>query len=80
MTHGHYFLQYHLYALAVHRYLERRVPSYTYETHFGGALYLFVRGMSPALGASHGVFFEKPPRARLDALSNLVDGLREGAT
>ncbi|HEX7670938.1 MAG TPA: exodeoxyribonuclease V subunit beta [Polyangiaceae bacterium] len=79
MTHGHYFLQYHLYALAVHRYLERRVPSYTYETHFGGALYLFVRGMSPLLGPSHGVFFEKPPRGRLDALSHLLDGLREGA-
>jgi exodeoxyribonuclease V beta subunit len=79
MTHGHYYLQYHLYTLAVHRYLERRVPSYHYETHFGGALYLFVRGMSPALGASHGVFFEKPPWGRIDALSKLLDGIPEGA-
>lgn len=76
MAHGHYYLQYHLYALAVHRYLERRVTSYRYDTHFGGALYLFVRGMSPALGASHGVFFEKPPFARIEALSKLLDGAR----
>jgi exodeoxyribonuclease V beta subunit len=79
MAHGHYYLQYHLYTLAVHRYLERRVPSYRYDTHFGGALYLFVRGMSPALGASHGVFFEKPPFARIEALSKLLDGAREVA-
>jgi exodeoxyribonuclease V beta subunit len=73
MAHGHYFLQYHLYSLAVHRYLARRIPGYGYDEHFGGALYLFVRGMSPELGPSSGVFFEKPPRGRIEALSRLID-------
>ena len=72
MAHGHYFLQYHLYALALHRYLERRLPGYAYEQHFGGVYYLFVKGMSPATGCECGVFFERPPQARLAALSSLL--------
>lgn len=76
MARGQYFLQYHLYALALHRYLGRRVKAYDYERHFGGAYYLFIKGMGPALGAS-GVFFEKPPLRRLEALARLLDGQRE---
>jgi exodeoxyribonuclease V beta subunit len=72
MRHGHYFLQYHLYTLAVHRYLARRLRSYGYDEHFGGSYYLFIKGMHPELGAS-GVFFEKPPMARLQALSDLLE-------
>ncbi|MEY4550739.1 MAG: helicase/exodeoxyribonuclease beta subunit [Pseudomonadota bacterium] len=72
MVRGQYFLQYHLYALALHRYLGRRVAGYRYEQHFGGVYYLFIKGMSPELGSS-GVFFEKPPLARLDALSRVLE-------
>jgi exodeoxyribonuclease V beta subunit len=72
MRQGHYYLQYHLYTLAVHRYLTRRLKGYDYETHFGGAYYLFIKGMHPELGQS-GVFFEKPPWARLQALSDLLE-------
>jgi exodeoxyribonuclease V beta subunit len=72
MRHGHYFLQYHVYTLAVHRYLERRLKAYRYEEHFGGVYYLFIKGMHPELGAS-GVFYEKPPAARLAALSDLLE-------
>jgi exodeoxyribonuclease V beta subunit len=69
MQHSHYILQYHLYSLALHRYLSLRLPDYDYDLHFGGVYYLFLRGMKPALGANNGVFFEKPPRRRLDLLS-----------
>jgi exodeoxyribonuclease V beta subunit len=72
MRHGHYFLQYHLYALAVHRYLARRLADYRYDSHFGGVYYLFIKGMHPELGAS-GVFYEKPPLERLMALSELLE-------
>jgi exodeoxyribonuclease V beta subunit len=72
MSRGQYFLQYHLYALALHRYLKQRVPAYEFARHFGGVLYLFVKGMGPELGSS-GVFFEKPPIERLEALSRLLD-------
>jgi exodeoxyribonuclease V beta subunit len=72
MQRGQYYLQYHLYALALHRYLARRLPGYTFEHHFGGVYYLFIKGMGPSLGAS-GVFYEKPPLERLLALGALLE-------
>ena len=56
----HYVLQYHLYALALHRLLRLRLPGYDYRSHFGGAYYLFLRGMAPER-PGHGVFFDRPP-------------------
>ena len=68
MAHGHYYLQYHLYTVAVHRFLERRLEDYDFERCFGGVFYLFVRGMTPRSPGA-GVFFERPPLARIEALS-----------
>ncbi|MCA9624674.1 MAG: PD-(D/E)XK nuclease family protein, partial [Myxococcales bacterium] len=73
MAEGHYYLQAHLYALAVHRFLRRRDRSYRYRDHFGGILYLFLKGMQPG-GGGRGVFFEKPPLGRLAALGELLGG------
>ena len=42
-----YHLQALLYTVALHRYLKTRVRDYSYETHIGGYLYLFVRGVRP---------------------------------
>lgn len=67
-----YLLQYHLYLVAVHRYLQRRLADYDYGRHVGGALYLFVRGMAPARGATTGVVHDLPPRALIEALSELL--------
>ncbi|MDQ7984739.1 exodeoxyribonuclease V subunit beta [Pseudomonas sp. G34] len=60
-----YDLQYVLYVLALHRHLRLRLADYDYDTHVGGALYLFLR----APGA--GQYLARPERAlieRLDAL------------
>ena len=70
----HYFLQAHLYALALHRHLTARLPDYSYERHFGGILYVFVRGVREDHPGS-GVCFDRPPAARIQALDRL---LREG--
>jgi exodeoxyribonuclease V beta subunit len=77
MRHGHYFLQYHLYAVALHRWLSWRLPGYDYDRHFGGGLYLFVRGMvggdaglPPELRP--GVFADRPDRGLILALSELL--------
>jgi exodeoxyribonuclease V beta subunit len=76
MSSGHYVLQYHLYCLAVHRHLARTMPGYSYDRHFGGALYLFLRGLR---GHGAGVFFERPPEARMEALSAIfVEPARRG--
>jgi exodeoxyribonuclease V beta subunit len=75
MAEHSYHLQYLLYSLAVDRYLRHRVPGYRHDTHFGGVLYLFVRGVRPdwinADGTPTGVFHHRPTAetlARLDAL------------
>ncbi len=75
MAEHSYHLQYLLYSLAVDRYLRHRVPGYRHDTHFGGVLYLFVRGVRPdwrnADGTPTGVFHHRPTAgtlARLDGL------------
>jgi len=68
-----YQLQALLYALALHRYLAQRLPDYRYETHFGGVLYLFARGVRPDWPAA-GVHAQRPTLPLLQALSALLDG------
>ncbi len=67
MRDHNYGLQYWLYTLVVHRYLQTWLPGYRYDDHFGGVLYLFVRGMHPDNPGS-GVFFERPAEKTLKAL------------
>jgi len=64
-----YVLQYHLYAVALHRHLSRRLPGYDYDAHMGGAYYLFLRGMSPDDPDGSGIFYDRPPRQLIEALS-----------
>jgi len=68
-----YGLQYWLYALVLHRYLQNRLPGYRYESHFGGVRYLFVRGMQAAVPMA-GVFRDRPDWARLEALAQVFAG------
>jgi exodeoxyribonuclease V beta subunit len=74
--HG-YHLQSLLYAVAVSRYLACRVAGYRYDTHFGGVLYLFVRGVRPAWkadgGDAAGVHFHRPEAGVLARLERLLD-------
>jgi exodeoxyribonuclease V beta subunit len=73
--HG-YHLQYLLYSLALDRYLQLRVPGYDYDTHVGGVLYLFVRGVRPAWQGNReetpGVFFHCPRAQTIRALNELL--------
>jgi exodeoxyribonuclease V beta subunit len=73
-----YHLQYLLYAVALDRYLRRRVAGYAYERHFGGVYYLFVRGVRPgwhdAAGAPSGVYFDRPPGPAIAQLEQLIGG------
>ena len=66
-----YDLQYVLYLLALHRLLKARLPDYDYDTHIGGAVYLFLRGIE---SSSSGVFADKPPRVLIESLDALFDG------
>jgi exodeoxyribonuclease V beta subunit len=67
-----YTLQYHIYAVALHRFLELRLPVYHYDRHFGGVYYLFLRGMGPVEG--HGVLFDRPATELIEALAQYMTG------
>jgi exodeoxyribonuclease V beta subunit len=68
---SHYTLQYHLYVLALHRFLKTRVADYAYESHMGGIAYAFLRGFT---GASDGWYIERPPVALIESLDELMTG------
>jgi exodeoxyribonuclease V beta subunit len=55
MAANFYTLQLSIYALALHRFLRSRLPGYDYEKNFGGAFYLFLRGLE-----NNGVFSSRP--------------------
>ena len=76
MQHHRYDLQYLIYVVALRRYLQTRLPEFDYERDFGGAYYLFVRGMPGATDAMppDGVYHAKPDKALLDALDQLLSG------
>ena len=74
MARHHYILQYHIYTVALHRYLTARLPDYDYRRHFGGVFYLFLRGMHPELGPAAGVFAHRPPAALIETLSRDIFG------
>ena len=67
----HYNLQYLIYTVALHRYLQQRLPDYCYNQHIGGVYYLFLRGMSPKNGNTTGVFHHKPPFSLIQSLDQL---------
>ena len=67
-----YFLQYHIYTLALDQYLRSCHPGYSYERDFGGIFYLFTRGMGPSSGPSTGVFFDCPAPQLLQDLRQIL--------
>ncbi len=60
MADSSYYLQYHLYTLALHLHLQATVVEYDYERDFGGVYYLFLRGIDPDQSGQRGVFFDRP--------------------
>lgn len=72
MARNRYDLQYHLYAVAVDRYLRRRMPGYSYAEHFGGVIYVFLRGVDPARAPKYGVFTARPDEEVLCRIADLL--------
>jgi exodeoxyribonuclease V beta subunit len=67
-----YPLQYLLYTVALNRYLSLRVKNYRYSSHFGGVIYVFLRGVSIEHGECKGFFRDLPPEGLIEALTNLL--------
>ncbi|MEO8133279.1 MAG: exodeoxyribonuclease V subunit beta [Betaproteobacteria bacterium] len=77
VEHG-YHLQYLIYSLALDRYLAHRMAHYSFDDHFGGVLYLFIRGVRPRWtnpdGMATGVYHHRPAATTLGALDRLLCG------
>lgn len=72
MAREHYYLQYLIYCLALHRYLGLRLPDYHYDSHFGGVFYLFLRGMGHENAPGCGIFWDRPSKELIAALDGLL--------
>lgn len=66
-----YNMQLHIYVVALHRFLRARLPGYDYEKHFGGACYVFLRGVEPGR-AELGVHRARPSTKFVESLSQLL--------
>lgn len=69
MCKHYYHWQYLFYCVALHRYLKERDPNYQYESHFGGVVYAFLRGMNGQ--SARGVYFTVPDVALIQELEEL---------
>lgn len=70
---SNYDVQYHIYTVALHRFLQLRKSDYFYENHFGGVIYLFLRGLD-SKHISRGVFFDRPSLEKVKELDLLFKG------
>jgi exodeoxyribonuclease V beta subunit len=71
-----YDLQYQLYTLALHRYLRHRMAGYNYQQHFGGVIYLFLRGVEQGK-PEQGIFSTRPDVRLVEAMDALFAGAAE---
>ena len=72
MLERRYDLQSLLYSVALHRFLEHRLRDYSYERHYGGAYYLFLRGLRPDHANRYGVHFDRPSPQTIETLDRLM--------
>lgn len=71
-----YDLQAALYMLALHRLLKVRLgEAYDYDSHFGGSVYVFLRGVDAPTG---GRVVMRPGQAFIEGLDGLFSGSTEG--
>ncbi len=72
MIENRYDLQYSIYSVAAHRYMQQRLGDrYAFddgEYSFGGVLYLFLRGMGLADYPQQGIYFTRPSQQQITTL------------
>jgi exodeoxyribonuclease V beta subunit len=74
MMREHFVLQYHVYAVALHRFLKSRLRDrYEYARDFGGVGYAFLRGLGMGAPAWFG---DKPSEQLITALDATIGGVR----
>ena len=72
MAENLYFLQYHLYTLALYQLLRQRKSNFDYETEFGGVFYIFFRGVAETPHGTCGIFEDRPPLELINRLGKAL--------
>jgi exodeoxyribonuclease V beta subunit len=72
MTNSNYHLQYMIYTVALKRWLERRITGFDFDKHFGGVIYVFLRGVRE--GNNTGIFTKQPDRKQIEELDIALGG------
>jgi len=72
MLQERYTLQYLLYTVALHHYLAGRLAHYSYEEHFGGLFYIFLRGVSREHGPACGIYHDRPDARLVEELGRVL--------
>jgi exodeoxyribonuclease V beta subunit len=71
MLKSYYIVQYLIYTVALDKYLQKNIKNYSYEKHFGGVYYFFLRGINSRAAENNGVYFDKPDLALLQQLKKV---------
>jgi exodeoxyribonuclease V beta subunit len=67
-----YFLQYLFYTVALDQLLRQKIQDYDYDRHFGGVLYLFLRGIRADAERHGGVYYVFPEQDLIRSLGEVL--------
>jgi exodeoxyribonuclease V beta subunit len=70
MDSSNYHLQYMIYTVALKRWLESRLPDFDFEKHFGGVIYVFLRGVRE--NGDTGIYTASPDKELIDQLDKAL--------
>ncbi len=70
---NNYHLQYLIYTVALKRYLEQQISDFNYDEHFGGVIYMFLRGCRAEQDT--GVFYDKPEHELIEKMDSVFGKL-----
>ncbi|CAL4324319.1 exodeoxyribonuclease V subunit beta [Buchnera aphidicola] len=70
MIKNRYDLQYQLYSLALHRYLQQKIKNYQFNLHFGGIFFWFLRAIDNN-NKNKGIFYTLPKKIFIEKLDQI---------
>lgn len=70
MIKNRYDVQYQLYTIAIHQFLQKKIKNYNYTKNFGGVFYIFLRAISNE--KNNGIFYTIPNYSLIQQLINLM--------
>jgi len=75
MTGSNYHLQYMIYTVALKRWLEKKIGGFDFDKHFGGVIYVFLRGVRE--GGQTGIYTKRPEKDQIEALDSALSARRQ---